>query len=71
MIEMVVDRAGDVSAEPVAGVIGDPAPVVVVASEDTNGDRPLGPFDDPRGGPGVVEAAGLEGDLGFRRQEAG
>ena len=70
MIEMVVDGARDVRAEPVAGVISDPAPVIIVASEDADGDRSFGPFDDPNGRARVVEATGLESDLGFRRQKA-
>ena len=68
---MVVDRPGDLGAEPVAGVVGDPALVLVVAGQDADGDGPPGPFDDPGGGAGVGKAAGLERDLGLRGQEAG
>ena len=63
-IEVVVDGPGDLGTEPVAGVVGDPALVLVLVAHDADGHRSGRAFDDPGGRPRVGEAAGLEGDLG-------
>ena len=39
-IEVVVDGPGDLGAEAVAGVVGDPSLVFVVVAHDADGDRP-------------------------------
>src|SRR5207237_4555290 len=70
-VEVVIDGPGDLGAEPVAGVVGDPALVLILAAEDADGDGTARTLDDAGGGPGVGEAARLEGDLGLGREEPG
>ena len=71
LVEMVIDCPGELRAEGVAGVIGDPSLVFVARGEHAEGDRASRPLEDARGRSRVCQASGLEGDLDLRRQQAG